>query len=120
MSGDRDDKPQTLDVLKLAVERGFPQGKTIKFGLLTVDVDESARLPDAARAQLREQAAAEMAVIDASERARRTLVGRAGGAATAALAVALLVLQAPPLSRAALVFPIWLFAGYIDSGRTGL
>jgi hypothetical protein len=111
---------EPLDILKAAVQAGFPQGKQIKFGLFTSDVDPSTMPSEEERARLRERAAADMSVIDDAERARRTRVGYAGAAGTAALAAGLLVAHAPLPVRAALIVPIWLFNGYIDSGRTGL
>lgn len=112
--------PAPAEALKRAVEIGFPVGRRIKYGLFT-DTVEPASIPDEAeRRRLREQAAADMAVIGADERQRRSAVGYAGGAATVAAAAWLLASHASPVARAALIAPIWLFLGYIDSGRTGL
>lgn len=108
------------DVVKLAVEKGFPVGKQIMFGLFTQDVDASNVPSEEERARRREEAASKMAVISDEERQRRTTVGYAGAAATAAVAAGLLAVNAPPTTRAAMIVPIWLFMGYIDSGKTGL
>lgn len=107
-------------VIGSVVEAGFPVGKKIMFGLFTQDVDPAGVPSEEERGRLREQAASELAVISAEERQRRTMVGYVGGAATAALAASLLVACAPPTARAALIVPIWLFMGYVDSGKTGL
>ncbi|KAG8469288.1 hypothetical protein KFE25_007806 [Diacronema lutheri] len=78
--------PAPAEALKRAVEIGFPVGRRIKYGLFT-DTVEPASIPDEAeRRRLREQAAADMAVIGADERQRRSAVGYAGGAATIAQA----------------------------------
>lgn len=112
--------PKPMDAVKLVVEKGFPVGKQIMFGLFTRDVNRTRVPTEEERVRLREQAASELAVISADERQRRTAVGYVGGAVTAAVAAGLLIVDAPPVGRAALILPIWLFIGYVDSGKTGL
>jgi hypothetical protein len=112
--------PPPASPAELVLSKAFPRGKRVTYGLFTVDADPSALPSEEERARLRAEAASELAVIDRAERDRRMLAGSAGSVATAALAVGLLLAHAPLTARAALVFPVFLSLGFVDSAKTGL
>lgn len=104
---------------------GFKEGRRVKWGVLSEEVDEASLATgadaDAARAALRAEAAASLTNIDAAERERRKLAGSAGAALTLALGAAMVgPLHAGATARLAIFFPAALSFGYLESSRAGL
>ncbi|KAJ1633842.1 hypothetical protein T492DRAFT_903832 [Pavlovales sp. CCMP2436] len=112
-------KEDAPGAVELVLGKAFPRGKRVTYGLFTVDADPSALPSEEERARLRAEASDELAVIDSAERARRMLAGSVGSAATAVLAFGLLLTHAPLAARAALVLPVFLSLGFVDSAKTG-
>ena len=69
---------------------------------------------------MRAAAAASLTNIGQDERDRRKTVGGVILTATAAAALYMLVSHAPPATRLAVAFPLWLGSGFYLSGVYGL
>ena len=82
----------------------FPggRGERIFFGVFKQSVDPASVPDDAERARLKAQAAVDLVNIDDAERERRRVAGLAMSAATAALAVGLLLADAGATARLAI------------------
>jgi len=95
-------------------------GKQIYYGVFQRDAPASATKSEEARARSRDEAAKTLTNIDAEERGRRMEVGKAAGAATAALAAAQLALGATRVERMAIAVPLFFALGFVGSAKTGL
>lgn len=95
-------------------------GKQIYYGVFQRDAPASATKSEEARARSRDEAAKTLTNIDAEERGRRMEVGKAAGAATAALAAAQLALGATRVERLAIAVPLFFALGFVGSAKTGL
>ena len=95
-------------------------GKQIYYGVFQRDAPASATKSEEARARSRDEAAKTLTNIDAEERGRRMDVGKAAGAATAALAAAQLALGATRVERLAIAVPLFFALGFVGSAKTGL
>ena len=95
-------------------------GKQIYYGVFQRDAPASATTSEEARARARDEAAKTLTNIDAEERGRRMEVGKAAGAATAALAAAQLALGATRVERLAIAVPLFFALGFVGSAKTGL
>ena len=95
-------------------------GKQIYYGVFQRDAPASATKSEEARARARDEAAKTLTNIDAEERGRRMEVGKAAGAATAALAAAQLALGATRVERLAIAVPLFFALGFVGSAKTGL
>jgi len=95
-------------------------GKQIYYGVFQRDAPASATKSSDARARSRDEAAKTLTNIDAEERGRRMEVGKAAGAATAALAAAQLALGATRVERLAIAVPLFFALGFVGSAKTGL
>lgn len=120
MSGPDDDLPAISQVMGTVIEKGFSEGKRVKYGVFTESVDPSSVPAEEEQRKRREDAARDLVNIDMQERQRRTAVGTAGSVLTAALGVGLLAAHAPVATRFAIAFPLFLSYGFLESGRTGL
>ncbi len=91
---------------------------SIKYGLLRGKAD--LQPPTDQALSPAEEAGAELANINPTERARRTRVGTVISAASAAATCLADAAGAPLSARLALALPLVLGWGYLESGRTGL
>lgn len=95
-------------------------GRSISYGVLTREVDQSSVPTDAQREQMREAAAAQLVNISEQERLRRREAGIAFSIVTVLYAIGLLVAEASPAARLSL-FPFAFFTtGFLGSAREGL
>lgn len=97
-------------------------GKRIKWGVFKEDVDplETAAVSESAARAARDAAAASLTNIDADERARRGLVGRAFVGMTLAIAAAQVATHQPASARALVAAPLFFAVGFLGSEKTGL
>lgn len=95
-------------------------GKSIYYGVFQRDARAGERKSDDERRKLRDDAAVNLTNIDADERGRRMVVGKAAGALTAAVAVAQTALGATRVERLCVAIPLFFALGFAGSAKTGL
>eukprot|EP00746_Dinoflagellata_sp_MGD_P076392 gnl/MRDRNA2_/MRDRNA2_30769_c0_seq1.p1 gnl/MRDRNA2_/MRDRNA2_30769_c0~~gnl/MRDRNA2_/MRDRNA2_30769_c0_seq1.p1 ORF type:complete len:243 (+),score=39.06 gnl/MRDRNA2_/MRDRNA2_30769_c0_seq1:142-870(+) len=107
--------------MKIAIESGFKEGKSVVWGVFQQDLDEGSVPDSKERASRRAAAAKALTNIDSVERDRRKVAGTAGAALSAVLYAGLLYNKASTAAVAlGMFFPVALSLGFLESARTGL
>lgn len=119
--GDQESLDGAIGPMKIAIDSGFKEGKSIVWGVFQRDLDDG-KIPDVEERESRRAAAAkELTNIDSEERDRRRTAGNVGAVLSAALYAGLLYKEASPITLSlAMFFPVALSWGFLDSARTGL
>lgn len=110
-----------IEPMKKAIDSGFKEGKSIAWGVLQRDLDES-KIPDLQeRKKLRAQASKELVNIDNAERNRRKLAGSIGAVISTVLYGVLVTTKVSTMTLGLSMYvPVAFSLGFIESGRKGL
>tara|TARA_A100001035_G_C27717658_1_gene470308 strand:+ start:421 stop:882 length:462 start_codon:yes stop_codon:yes gene_type:complete len=109
------------DVAREVIEKQFKVGKSVQWGVLQAEVEESEVPDDSTRAALREVASRDLVNIDDKERARRTLVGKASGVLAVLSFIGSIKFGLDIIPRTVAIYlPLSFSLGFLESGKQGL
>ena len=110
-----------IEPMKIAINSGFKEGKSIAWGVLQRDLDESDIPNDKEREKRKKEASKELINIDSNERNRRKIAGSIGAVFSTILYGVLVTTKVSAITLGlSIYFPIALSLGFIESGRKGL
>jgi hypothetical protein len=122
MSGEVEELEGAILPMKIAIDSQFKLGKSIQWGVLQKDVEDSAIPSEKERKERRATAAKELVNIDDKERTRRKTAGLVGTAFSTVLYSGLLLAGKTSFFTLASVMyiPVAFSLGFFESGRKGL
>ena len=110
-----------IEPMKIAIDSGFKEGKSIAWGVLQRDLDEADVPNKKEREKRKKEAAKELVNIDSNERNRRKIAGSVGAVFSTVLYGVLVTTKVSTITLGlSMYFPVALSLGFIESGRKGL